>query len=125
MQAEGGSGWAARASESGPVPILWYQGYKHVGNTKLVSCTASDVFVDISTREIIINFLILDYNIVLRVCSMLYEDFVKEFKGSGLKFEQVPFNHPMFIMYSSGTTGTPKCMVHSVGVRGLRDVFEC
>ena len=33
-----------------------------------------------------------------------------------LKFEQVPFNHPLFIMYSSGTTGPPKCMVHSVGV---------
>ena len=33
-----------------------------------------------------------------------------------LKFEQVPFNHPLFIMYSSGTTGLPKCMVHSAGV---------
>ncbi|EDV23760.1 uncharacterized protein TRIADDRAFT_26822 [Trichoplax adhaerens] len=32
-----------------------------------------------------------------------------------LVFEQVPFNHPLFIMYSSGTTGIPKCMVHSVG----------
>ncbi|XP_031552473.1 acetoacetyl-CoA synthetase-like [Actinia tenebrosa] len=32
-----------------------------------------------------------------------------------LEFEQVPFNHPLFIMYSSGTTGPPKCMVHSVG----------
>ncbi|XP_070184746.1 acetoacetyl-CoA synthetase-like, partial [Littorina saxatilis] len=32
-----------------------------------------------------------------------------------LRFEQVPFNHPLFIMYSSGTTGVPKCMVHSVG----------
>ena len=36
-----------------------------------------------------------------------------------LKFEQVPFNHPLFIMYSSGTTGVPKCMVHSVGVGGF------
>ena len=33
-----------------------------------------------------------------------------------LTFEQLPFNHPLFIMYSSGTTGVPKCMVHSAGV---------
>lgn len=32
-----------------------------------------------------------------------------------LKYEQLPFNHPLFIMYSSGTTGPPKCMVHSAG----------
>jgi len=32
-----------------------------------------------------------------------------------LEFVQVPFSHPIFIMYSSGTTGPPKCMVHSVG----------
>jgi len=36
-----------------------------------------------------------------------------------LEFAQVPFNHPLFIMYSSGTTGAPKCMVHSVGVMCL------
>nr|XP_006640209.1 PREDICTED: acetoacetyl-CoA synthetase [Lepisosteus oculatus] len=33
-----------------------------------------------------------------------------------LEFEQLPFSHPLFIMYSSGTTGAPKCMVHSAGV---------
>jgi len=33
-----------------------------------------------------------------------------------LHFEQLPFNHPLFIMFSSGTTGPPKCMVHSAGV---------
>lgn len=34
---------------------------------------------------------------------------------SVLEFAQVPFNHPLYIMYSSGTTGPPKCMAHSVG----------
>ncbi|XP_065831131.1 acetoacetyl-CoA synthetase-like isoform X2 [Oscarella lobularis] len=47
----------------------------------------------------------------------LLSDFIKTAatNPSELTFAQVPFNHPLFIMYSSGTTGVPKCMVHSVG----------
>ena len=37
---------------------------------------------------------------------------------------QVPFNHPLFIMYSSGTTGAPKCMVHSVGGTLIKHLEE-
>uniref|UniRef100_A0A8C6PZV6 Acetoacetyl-CoA synthetase n=1 Tax=Nothobranchius furzeri TaxID=105023 RepID=A0A8C6PZV6_NOTFU len=52
--------------------------------------------------------------------SVFIDDFLASGRGEGdqfpqLEFEQLPFNHPLFIMYSSGTTGAPKCMVHSAG----------
>lgn len=41
-----------------------------------------------------------------------------------IEFVQVPFNHPLFIMYSSGTTGVPKCIVHGVGGTLLQHLKE-
>jgi len=44
-----------------------------------------------------------------------YEDFLAREKQPPLPFEQLPFDHPVFIMFSSGTTGKPKCMVQGAG----------
>ncbi|MDY6852483.1 MAG: acetoacetate--CoA ligase, partial [Thermodesulfobacteriota bacterium] len=44
-----------------------------------------------------------------------WDDFISPETGLEIEFEQVPFSHPLYIMYSSGTTGKPKCMVQSVG----------
>ncbi|XP_006894686.1 PREDICTED: acetoacetyl-CoA synthetase [Elephantulus edwardii] len=50
--------------------------------------------------------------------SVFLDDFLasrKREQAPQLEFEQLPFSHPLFIMFSSGTTGSPKCMVHSAG----------
>ena len=38
-----------------------------------------------------------------------------ESEAAEIEFVDLPFNHPVYIMYSSGTTGAPKCIVHGAG----------
>jgi acetoacetyl-CoA synthetase len=44
-----------------------------------------------------------------------WEDFLSPEREPALQFEQLPFDQPVFIMFSSGTTGKPKCMVQGAG----------
>lgn len=50
------------------------------------------------------------------VTSVNLSRFLANGDGQPLTFEQVPFNHPVYILYSSGTSGPPKCIVHGGGV---------
>ncbi|WGV98900.1 acetoacetate--CoA ligase [Vibrio sp. YMD68] len=44
-----------------------------------------------------------------------WESILANYLPKGLRYQRVGFNDPLFILYSSGTTGKPKCIVHSVG----------
>lgn len=53
-----------------------------------------------------------------------WSDFTANAAARDLVFTRLPFDHPLYIMYSSGTTGLPKCMVHGAGGTLLQHLKE-
>ncbi|MGA0024521.1 MAG: acetoacetate--CoA ligase [Burkholderiales bacterium] len=63
-----------------------------------------------------------DLTVLPRAVSV--HDLMAQYRPQPISFEQLPFDHPLFIMYSSGTTGVPKCIVHGAGGTLLQHLKE-
>ena len=55
--------------------------------------------------------------------AVLFDDYLDN-SATEVQFAQLPFDHPLYIMYSSGTTGVPKCIVHGAGGSLLQHLKE-
>ena len=55
---------------------------------------------------------------------ILLDAFTAKFNPADIPFERLPFDHPLYVLYSSGTTGVPKCIVHGAGGTLLQHLKE-
>ncbi|MFN8769624.1 MAG: acetoacetate--CoA ligase [Neisseriaceae bacterium] len=105
-----------RLGQIEPKILFTVDGYFY--NTKQLDCC--DKVIEIikqipSIKKVIITNYINSNNIEQVPNSYTLNDCLKQSNANTINFEQVSFDDPLFIMYSSGTTGKPKCIVHSVG----------
>jgi len=100
-----------------PKILFTVDSYTYKGKSHDVIAKAADVAKGIPTLQetVVIPYIRNEFDISSLPNSTLYGEFITSDKKSEIQFEQLPFDHPLYIMFSSGTTGNPKCMVQSAG----------
>jgi acetoacetyl-CoA synthetase len=124
-----GAIWSSCGAELGPASVLdrfgqiepkilfTVDGYFYKGKTFNVLTNVEKIVRGIPSlkKVIIFNYIEEKPDISNIPNSILYNDFLSQEIQPEIRFEHFPFEHPLYIMFSSGTTGKPKCMVQGAG----------
>ena len=92
-------------------------GYSFKGRSFDCLERVSGILKDLPSIEkvVVVPYTVKDPDISRMSNAIHYGDFKSPEADLEIKFEQLPFSHPLYIMFTSGTTGLPKCMVQSAG----------
>jgi acetoacetyl-CoA synthetase len=109
-----------------PKVLVCVDGYWY--NGKRVDCMAKNAEVAAQMpsvrRKVVVSYLDDAVDVGMIKNGVRYADFVAVFTPREIDFVPVSFDHPLFIMFSSGTTGVPKCIVHCHGGALLQHLKE-
>lgn len=106
-----------RLGQVEPKVMFTVDGYFYKGKTFNALANAAEVAKAIPTLEkvVVVSYAGTDADLGAVPKAVRFQDFLAKEKDPPIQFEQLPFDHPVFIMFSSGTTGKPKCMVQGAG----------
>jgi acetoacetyl-CoA synthetase len=106
-----------RFSQITPKVLFTVNGYPYKGKVFNILPNVEEIAKSIPSLEkiIVVDYIGEKFDISSIPSSVHYNDFVSNEKHLKIQFEQLPFDHPLYIMFSSGTTGKPKCMVQGAG----------
>lgn len=124
-----GAIWSSCATDIGPSaaverlgqirPRLLFtaDGYFYKGKAFDTLSNASQVARDIPSliKVIVVSYLREPADLHEFPLAVHWDDFLAGERGAEIEFEQLAFDHPQYIMFSSGTTGKPKCLVQAAG----------
>ncbi|MGB7212464.1 MAG: acetoacetate--CoA ligase [Gemmatimonadales bacterium] len=122
----GAKGVLDRFGQIGPTVLFAADGYRYAG--KEIDCRdrIREVVAQLSDLKAVVGIPVLrsapDWSEVPRASS--WGAFAERGAGVALTFERSSFDHPLYILYSSGTTGLPKCLVHGAGGTLLQHLKE-
>ena len=106
-----------RLGQVEPKAMITADGYFYKGKTFDTLAHAAEVVRGIPSLQkvIVVSYTRARPDISQIPNAVHYDDFLSKENQLEIQFEQLPFNHPHYIMFSSGTTGKPKCLVQSAG----------
>src|SRR5215212_6468662 len=106
-----------RLGQVEPKAMITADGYLYKGKAFDTLEHAADVARGIPSlvKVIVISYTREQPDIAQIPNAVHYVDFLSKQENLQIEFEQLPFDHPLYIMFSSGTTGKPKCMVQGAG----------